>query len=86
MGFVADLPLFGFCVSCSRNVLMPYRQSVLLIQIEEKVIMANREQNPCNSIKFEGDEPQLGMPAQSSSSLPPPPPRTNVPHGCEEYR
>ena len=54
------------------------RQPVVLIQVEEKVIMANQEQNPCNRQQFEGDEPQLGAPAQPSPSLPPPPPRTYV--------
>ena len=48
--------------------------------------MANQDQNPCNRQQFEGDESQLGAPAQPSSSFPPPPPRTNVLHGCEEGR
>ena len=54
------------------------RQPAMLIQVEENVIMANRDQNPCNKPQLEGDEPQLGVSSQSSPSLPPPPPRTNV--------
>ena len=61
-----NLPLFGFAaIMCSEWF-------STADSVEENVIMANREQNPCNK-QQEGDEPQLGVSAQSSFSLPPPP-------------
>ena len=36
--------------------------------------MASQDRTLRNSVEFEGDEPQLGAPAQPSPSLPPPPP------------
>ena len=62
-----NLPLFGFAaIMCSEWF-------STADSVEENVIMANREQNPCNK-QHEGDEPQLGAPSQSSFSFPPPPP------------
>ena len=33
--------------------------------------MTSQDQNSRNNVEFEGDEPQLGAPAQPSPSLPP---------------
>ena len=63
-----NLPLFGFAaIMCSEWF-------STADSVEDNVIMANQEQNPCNKQQLESDEPQLGAPSQSSFSLPPPPP------------
>ena len=78
-----DLPLFGFSAIMFNEYSHANRQPAVLSTVEENMLMANREQNPCNKQQLEGAEPQLGASSQPSPSLPP---RTNVLHGCEECR
>ena len=86
MGFMAGLPMFGFCAILFKECSHANRQPAMLIQIKENMIVTNREQNLGNTQQLEGDEPQLGASSQPPPPFPPPPPRTNVLQGCEECR